>query len=108
MLTTAEKRFVKYWEEQRAGGKFKYFLLYILAGTFIAILVLAFLYSLIFAQSFTMDFGIYAIIITSFITVTFLTILTWGKNEKRFKNIIKREIREGQQKDDRQSDEKLV
>lgn len=108
MLTTKEKRFIKSWEEQRVGGKLKYYLLYILAGTFIATLVLSFLYSIIISAFFHIGFGLIAVIVISFLLVTFLTITTWDRNEKRFKSIIKREIQEGQKQDDKFSDEKLV
>jgi tryptophan-rich sensory protein len=108
VLTTEEKRFIKYWEEQRTGGKFKYYLLYILAGTFIATLVLSFLYSIIISALFRIDFGLIAIIVIAFLLVTFLTITTWDKNEKKFKRIIKREIQEGQRQDDKLNDEKLI
>jgi hypothetical protein len=96
MLTTAEKRFIKYWEEQRKGGKLPYYLLYILAGTFIATMVLSFL-SGMFMTGFPEN--IPYIILASFLIVTIATVLTWSNNEKRFKRIIQREISEGKQKD---------
>lgn len=108
MLNPAEKRFIKYWEEQRTGGKFKYYLLYIIAGTFISVLILSFVYSLVISHTFSLDWGVLPILIVSFVLVTVLTIVTWDKNEKKFKAIIKREVREGQQQDDNNRDEKLV
>jgi ABC-type multidrug transport system permease subunit len=97
MLTATEKRFIKYWEEQRKGGRVKYYLLYILAGTFVAILVLSFLLLM-----FGLDLAntLWFIIVGSFVVVTTATILTWMINEKKFKGIIQREIREGMQKDE--------
>lgn len=103
MLTGEEKRFIKSWEEQRTGGKFKYYLLYILAGGFICTLVLSFLDSLIFPAMLKINVSFPFIVIASFVLVTLITIITWGKNEKRFKTIIKREIREGQLKDEKES-----
>lgn len=100
MLTPAEKRFIRYWEEQRTGGKIKYYLLYILIGTFIAILCLFFLYSLWISPIFTLEFGLVAIAITAFVAVTLITVITWHRNEKKFRNIIQREIQEGQMKDE--------
>ena len=108
MLNPAEKRFIKYWEEQRTGGKYKYYLLYIIAGTFISVLILSFVYSLVISHTFSLDWGVLPILIVSFVLVTVLTIVTWNKNEKKFKAIIKREVREGQQQDDKNTDEKLV
>jgi Na+-driven multidrug efflux pump len=97
MLTATEKRFIKYWEEQRTGGRVKYYLLYILTGTFVAILVLSFLF-LMFGGD--LENHVLYIIIGSFVVVTSATILTWWINEKRFKAIIQREIREGMEKDE--------
>ena len=108
MLNPAEKRFIKYWEEQRTGGKYKYYLLYILAGTFISVLILSFVYSLVISTTFSVDWGVLPILIISFVLVTVLTVVTWDKNEKKFKAIIKREVRQGQQSDDKNTDEKLV
>jgi Ca2+-dependent lipid-binding protein len=108
VLTSAEKRFIKYWEEQRTGGKIKYYLLYILAGTFIASLVISFLYTVLISVFLDWVWGEGTIVIISFVLVTFLTVMTWDKNEKRFKRIIKREIREGKMQDDKYNDEKLV
>jgi hypothetical protein len=97
MLTATEKRFIKYWQEQRKGGRFQYYLLYILAGTFIASIVLSFL-SGMFLAGFPENLPI--IIMSSFLIVTIATMLTWTNNEKKFKAIIQREIREGKQKDE--------
>jgi hypothetical protein len=108
VLNPAEKRFIKYWEEQRVGGKYKYYLLYILVGTFISVLILSFVYSIVISSTFSLDWGVLPILIVSVVLVTVLTIVTWDRNEKKFKAIIKREIREGQQQDDKNSDEKLV
>lgn len=95
MLTATEKRFVKSWEEQRQGGKVKYYLLYIIIGTFPAILVLSFLASLFGA--FT---KLWLTIPLSFAVSIVYTIRTWANNEKKFKAIIQREIREGMLRDE--------
>lgn len=97
MLTATEKRFIKYWEEQRQGGRTKYFLLYMLAGTFIGTIVLSFL-SAMFTSGF--PHNIWLIVIGSFILVTIFTVLTWNVNEKKFKAIIQREIREAMEKEE--------
>ena len=97
MLTTAEKRFIKYWEEQRKGGRLSYYLLYILAGTFIASIVLSFL-SGMFLIGFPNNLPY--IILGSLLIVTVATILTWTNNEKRFRRIIQREVEEGKRKDE--------
>jgi hypothetical protein len=97
VLTATEKRFIKYWEEQRQGGRIKYSLLYIITGSFVATLVLSFL---------TLMFGIdlpenlVLIAVGSFSIVTIATIYSWWYNEKRFKRIIQREIKEGMKRDE--------
>jgi hypothetical protein len=97
VLTASEKRFIKSWEEQRKGGKAKYCLLYIIMGTFVAILILSFL-------SLMLQFGFPGnmkwVIPASFIIITVATIVSWQQNEKKFKAIIQREIKLGMEKDE--------
>ena len=99
MLTPAEKRFIKYWEEQRTGGKRKYYLLYILGGTFIAVIVLSFLYAIFISPVFSFDTALILILVTGFLVVTLSTVITWNRNEKRFRQIIRREVEEGRSQD---------
>jgi uncharacterized membrane protein YdjX (TVP38/TMEM64 family) len=96
VLTATEKRFIKSWEEQRTGGRVKYYLLYIILGTFIATLVISFLTQVL---GLGLPENLVYIVISSFCIVTIATILSWQFNEKRFKSIIQREIREGMRKD---------
>lgn len=97
MLTVSEKRFIKSWEDQRKGGRFQYYLLFILAGTFVGTLVLSFL-SVVLGWGFPGN--LLWIIIGSFSIVAVVTVLTWSRNEKKFKAIIQREIKEGMKKDE--------
>ncbi|HEX6427223.1 MAG TPA: hypothetical protein VF008_06035 [Niastella sp.] len=97
MLTATEKRFIKYWEEQRTGGRVKYYLLYILLGTFIGTLVISFLTQVL---GLGLPENLVRIVIGSFCIVSMTTWLTWRLNEKRFKGIIQREVREGMRKDE--------
>jgi hypothetical protein len=95
VLTAAEKRFVKSWEEQRQGGKVKYYLLYIIVGTLPAILVLSFLASLFGAFN-----KLWITIPLSFVVSIMYTVRTWAANEKKFKAIIQREVHEGMKRDE--------
>ena len=97
MLTATEKRFIKYWEDQRQGGKIKYYLLYILTGSFVASLVLAFLSMMV---GFNLADSLLWITIGSFCIVSIATIFSWWYNEKRFRTIIQREIRDGMKRDE--------
>jgi hypothetical protein len=100
MLTPSEKSFVKYWEEQRKGGRVPYYLLYILTGTFIASIVCTFV-SMMFGLGFP---GVVPyIVVAGFVMVTIATIYSWTTNEKKFKAIIQREIEEGKKFDDAHS-----
>ena len=105
MLSAKEKRFIKYWEEQRTGGRWTYYLLYILAGSFICTIAVSFLVMMTTIGG--IDY-ILPIVISSVLLVTVLTIGTWQMNEKKFKKIIRREINEGKLHDDKATDEKLV
>lgn len=96
MLTDTEKRFIKYWEEQRKGGRFQYYLLYMLAGTFIASIVVSFLCMMLWQQF--LDY-VLEVILGCFLMVVVITVLTWANNEKTFKRIIQREIKEGKARD---------
>jgi hypothetical protein len=74
----------------------QYYLLYILAGTFVATLVLSFL---------TVMFGlglpenIWSIVIGSFVLIALITTYSWWRNEKKFKRIIQREVREARERE---------
>lgn len=96
MLSSKEKRFIKYWEEQRKGGRWPYYLLYIPAGTFMCTIVVSFLIlmTVIGAVEYLPH-----IATISLVGITIATIVAWNKNEKKFKGIIRREIKEGIQRD---------
>lgn len=97
MLTATEKRFIKYWEDQRQGGRIKYSLLYIITGSFVATLVLSFLLLMVGVD---LPNNLVLIAIGSFCIVTFATLFSWWYNEKKFKKIIQREIRDGIKRDE--------
>jgi peptidoglycan/LPS O-acetylase OafA/YrhL len=105
VLSTKEKRFIKFWEEQRTGGRWAYYPLYIIAGSVICIIVVSFLVMLTTIGG--MDY-FKPIVIGSVALVTALTIGSWEYNEKRFKAIIRREVNAGKLQDDKATDEKLV
>lgn len=92
MLSASEKRFMKYWEEQREGGKWSYYLLYIIAGTIVACIALFFVLHM-FAVKFMGQLWI--IPVASFVIITVSTVITWAGNEKKFKRIQHREAEEG-------------
>jgi hypothetical protein len=97
MLTPSEKRFLKYWEEQRRGGRLPYHLLYILAGTFIASIVTVFV-SMMFGMGFPDYVPLF--VAGSFVLVTVATVTSWQVNEKKFRALIRREVKEGKNRDE--------
>ena len=96
MLTAKEKRFIRSWEEQRKGGKWAYFLLYIPAGTFIFFIIAA-----LIMMAFFLEFpgGVWMLVLYCLLLMTIVIIINWIVNENRFKSIIRREIKEAQRKD---------
>jgi uncharacterized membrane protein len=97
VLTAKEKRFIKYWEEQRTSGRFSFYVLYILTGTLIATIVFSFLIMMTVIGG--IDYLV-PIAIFSFVLVTVLTVYGWQSNEKKFKAIIRREVNQGRLQDE--------
>lgn len=91
MLSTTERRFIRYWEEQRTGGRWSYYALYIFIGTFIATVIFStflFLFFQVIFGSFTFWIALFTAILLSSIATT----ISWASNEKKFRKIIRREI----------------
>lgn len=98
MLSTAEKRFVRYWQEQRTGGKGKYFAMYIIAGT---IMISLFIFVALFF-GFQVRPSIFVFSVVPAIAVILSLLFTaygWGKNERQFRSLLKREIDESKRAD---------
>jgi peptidoglycan/LPS O-acetylase OafA/YrhL len=89
MLTPKERRFIRSWEEQRKGGKRSYFLLYIIAGTIVTSIGVAFVQSML---RFGLPERLWTIPVISFLVTAGLTWYSWKNNEKRFRELIKREL----------------
>lgn len=92
MLSAQERRFIKYWEEQRTGGMRPYLTLYILAGTFISVIIVFFLFSIL---GISLETYIWLVPTISVVAITSISVATWKRNEKKFKGIIKREMENG-------------
>jgi Fe2+ transport system protein B len=91
LLSASEKRFVRYWEEQRLGGRWSYYTLYIIIGTFIGTIIFSTFLFLFFQVVFG-SLSFWVALLTAFLISSVATVYTWGYNEKRFKKIIRREI----------------
>lgn len=94
MLSAAEKRFIRYWEDQREDGNLSYYLQYTLVG---GIIISLFVFiTLFFFLNFYVSLFILIVVPTSSIAASFLlTHYSWVKNENRLKRLIKREVSEG-------------
>ena len=98
MLSSAEKRFIRYWEEQRAGGRWSYYATYIAVGSLIAtIIICTFLF--IFFQIIFGSIWVWLALVASLLISTVATITSWSLNEKKFRQIIRREMNDGVKKD---------
>ena len=96
MLTTKEKRFIKYWEDQRKGGRWAYYAVYIFGGTFAATIVIFLVWSML--APFYPE-KLWMIPVSAALIILAITHYSWQTNEKKFKAIIKREIARGKLKD---------
>ncbi len=99
MLTSEEKRFIRYWEDQRVDGKRSYYLQYTLVGAFIISLFV--FITLFFFLHFYVSVLILITVPSSCSVVSFLlTHYSWVKNENRLRRIIKREVKQARSTDE--------
>ena len=91
LITRTEKRFIRSWQEQREGGKWAYFLLYTFGGGFIISLVSYILILWILQIRVPKPYWILPVF--GVIAAAFIAVLVWRSNEKKFKGIIRREIK---------------
>lgn len=87
MITPEERRFLKYWMEQREGGKRSYLLHYVLVGTFIFTLILSVI-SFLFFQVLFGSWVFWSIFAAGVIVSIIAVSNSWKKNENRFKNLV--------------------
>ena len=92
MLTAAEKRFIRDWEFQKEGPKWKYYLQYTIAWTIVTFLALFFVTKFLISNrniggwlSFLIFFAI------AVVAALFATHLTYSSNEKKLKGILEKE-----------------
>ena len=91
MLSADEKRFIRYWEDQREDGNLSYYLQYTLVGALIMslfVFVALFFFLNIYVTLFILLIVPVCCIVASFL----LTHYSWKKNERKLKRLIKREV----------------
>lgn len=80
-----DRRFLKYWEEQRAGGKLSYLIIFSLVGTFIGTIIIS-VFLFIFFQ-YTLSLTFLVVVGSAFLVSLVLTWAGWNRNERKFKDI---------------------
>jgi hypothetical protein len=93
MLTTKEKVFIRDWEIQKEGPKWKYYLQYIIAWSTVIFLSLFFLLKLIMAdRSMGGWTSFYIVAPVSIAMAVLITHLVYQANEKKLQQIKQREV----------------
>ena len=94
MLTTHEKVFIKNWEIQKEGPKWKYYLQYIIAWSTVIFLSLFFLLKLVMAdRSMGGWISFYIILFVSILLASIITHLVYQTNEKKVKRLLEKDLR---------------
>ena len=92
MLTTSEKTFIRLWQEQKEGPRWKYYVQYIIAWTVVIFLSLLFILKLIMARR---DMGgwtsFYIVLPVSIIFAAAITHLVYQTNEKKLQRLLEKQ-----------------
>ena len=92
MLTTSEKVFIRNWEIQKEGPKWKYYLQYIIAWSAVIFLSLFFLVKLIMTdRSMGGWTSFYIILFVSVVLAALITHLVYQTNEKKIKRLLEKD-----------------
>ncbi len=92
MLTTSEKNFIRDWQIQKEGPKWKYYLQYIIAWSTVIFLSLFFLLKLLMAdRSMGGWTSFYIVAPVAIVLAALITHLVYETNEKKLKIILERE-----------------
>jgi uncharacterized membrane protein len=92
MITNTDKHFVSYWQEQKSGPKWKYYLLFSVAWSVVSFLVIFFLTKLFTNLWETGGRNlIYVLISISLFIGILSTHLTYVLNEKRLHKILEKD-----------------
>ena len=92
MLTTSDKTFIRDWEIQKEGPKWKYYLQYIIAWSTVIFLSAFFLLKVLMSdRSMGGWTSFYIIAPLSVVLAAIITHLVYQTNEKKLKSILDRE-----------------
>ena len=91
-MTTSEKTFIRDWQIQKEGPRWKYYLQYIIAWSTVLFLSLFFLLKLIMTdRSMGGWTSFYIVLPASIVLAALITHLVYQTNEKKLQRILKRE-----------------
>jgi hypothetical protein len=92
MLTTREKTFIRLWQEQKSGPKWKYYIQYSIAWTVVIFLSLLFIIKLIMAER---DMGgwtsFYIVVPVSVLLAALTTHLVYQTNENKLHRLLQKQ-----------------
>lgn len=94
-ISAAERRFVRNWEEQRKGGKANFVAIYTF-GYFIIIFMTGVALGLFTSLRFVTLPLLSGMALVALVAGIGFAFLQWSRSQKKFRNIIQREIEEGQ------------
>ena len=92
MLTHKERRFIRQWEEQRRGSRVGYYVLYIFIWFFVAALFLFFVMNNFVQIERNSLQKVYKLLTAATVISVVVTHISFRRNERRFKKIIRREV----------------
>lgn len=84
-ITSKDRRFIKYWSEQRSGGKASYILIFSLVGTFIGTIIISVFLFLFFQYTLSLTFLV--VVGCAFLISLVLSWTSWNRNERLFNEI---------------------
>ena len=91
MISNSDRHFINHWKEQRSGPRWKYYLLFTIAWTVVAFILIFFL-SKIFTDLWETG-GRYLIVVIIFLALVIgfaSTHITYRYSEKKFRLILKK------------------
>lgn len=92
MITNTEKHFVNYWQEQKSGPRWKYYLLFSMAWSVVSFLVIFFLTKLFTNLWETGGANlIYILVAISIVIGISSTHISYTHNERRLKKILEKD-----------------
>ena len=92
-ITSAERRFLRQWEEQRKDGKAKYITVYTI-GLSVMFMALTVVFGFFTSLPFFQPDWLIMIGIASITSAFLVSASNWSRSEKKFKKIIQREMAE--------------